>query len=287
MIKGAIVDAVLRKNGAPPWMKEYILDYLKGGDAKMVKYAMSFLLFGRKKGAITKNEVVLPNGKRFSKVQIAHLLDLCYYGEERIGQISRAWATNRSDRIPLHEHHFLLMADIESKRARAIKNLIEGLGFKLGDATEELKDVFDYVEGLTDWNERIITKKLLLNYSYARPFGYVMYKAFYPVSQEYMRNFGKAFYKKEAVEEFGEREAELVVRGHLIGEEKLKAITQNLLRLIERSIDAEMAAAKKAGIERELLLLKNISIAYPLYRMKELGVEIDAKKEIATIKRTA
>ncbi|MCW6159595.1 MAG: hypothetical protein LVQ95_00695 [Candidatus Micrarchaeales archaeon] len=286
MLKGLLIDATLRRYGLPPWMKEYVQEYLKGSDISAVKYAISFISVGRKKGAVTRTEIVLPNGKKFRKDQIAHLLSLFYYGECRLSRISWIWSIDNG-RDGEMAKHFGAMHLVEERRARAIKNLIEAFGYKIEDPSEELKEVFDYVEQLKTSQERVIAKRIFLNYAYAQPFGQVFYKAFYPVSPEYMRSFGKEFSIRSADAIYGERVAEnAIIRGE-IGAQRLLELATDVLVRVARSIDAELPRARRAGIEREALLLRNIAIAYPFHRLKELGVDLDAKKEIANVKRKA
>lgn len=281
-----LVDATLRRYGLPSWMKEYVLEYLRGNDVSAAKYAISFIKVGRRKGAVTKTEVVLPNGKKFRKEQIAHLLSLFYYGESRLSRISWNWSID-NDHDPEMLKHFSAMHLLEERRARAIKNLIESLGSKIEEPTDELKEVFDYLDALKEGRERLVAKKIFLNYAYAQPFGQVFYKAFYPVSPEYMRSFGKEFSTKSAEAIFGERTAENFIMHGEISKERLMELCTEILVRVARSIDAEMPRAKKAGIEKEATLLRNIAIAYPLYRLQELGVDIAVKTEISGIKRRA
>lgn len=282
-----MVDAVLKKYGLPPWTRDYIREYIKGADADAMKMAIGFLKVGRKKGMVRGNGVVLPNGKIFRKGQMLHLLNLCYYYEERIGEVSKKWATTETDHVPLHEHHLLLMSSIETQRARAIKNLISAMKAKPEPPNPEHIELFDYVESLEDWNERIVAKKLMLNYSFARVFGLVFYKSFYPVSPEFMRSFGKVFYNKDDVEIFGEREAEIVVQEARLSRERLSVLADDVLGLVARAIDSEMQTAKVAGVQKEMELLRNIALAYPLYRLRDLGVGIDVKNELTVVKRNA
>ena len=45
----------------------------------------------------------------------------------------------------------------------------------------------------------------------------------------------------------------------------------------------QKALADKAGISKEVSLLRDIAIAYPVYIAKECGADIDAEKETAAI----
>ncbi len=286
MLKGAMVELAIRKYKLPQWMKPYIMSYLRGNDMSAIKFAASYINVGRKKGSIARNEIRLPNGKVFKKEHIAHILNLFYYGEVSVCETSKLWSETH-DRTPDHVRHFRTMCAVEEKRARTIRNLMLGLGYRIGKPTPELIAVFDYIKSLTDWDERLFAKKILLNYSYAKPFGYVFYKAFYPVQPEYMRTFGKAFTDHMEEETLSEKEAEDIIREKRIGYERLMEITEHLLMLILRSVNAELPTAKRAGIEREIVLLRDISLAYPLHRLEELGVDMDVQKEITYVKMSA
>ena len=286
MLREALVDAALDKYRLPRWMKPYVLEYLKGNStATAIKHATSFISVGRKKGVITKSEIILPNGVRFRSEQILHLTSLFFYGEDRMSKISRTWATTASDGNIAHSNYCSAIAEVETKRARALKNLVDGLGRRPVEPTPELVALFDYIEDLTVWSERLIAKKIILFNSFALPFGYVFYRVFYPVSPEFMRSFGTAFNRREPEELAGEEEATTIIQSNGIERERLMKITEDVLVLITRAIDAEMRNAKRAGIEREVLLLRNVAIACPLHRLMELGVDFDIEKEISLIKK--
>ncbi len=286
VIKEKLVDAALERYRLPIWLKPYALSYLKGANSLgAIKHAASFIDIGRRKGTITKTEVVLPNGTTFKREQVLHLASLFFYGEERMSEMSKMWASAVPGLTSGHKTHFISMAAIEAKRARAIKSLIQGLGNRPVAPTRELVELFDYVERLHSWEDIMITKKILLYNSFAMPFGYVFYRIFYPVSPEFMRSFGTAFNTKQPEEMAGEEEACRIIEQDEISRERLIYITENVLARIAKAVDAEMKNAKKAGIEREAVLLRDISIAYPLHRLEELGVNLDIEKEIATVKR--
>ncbi|MFI5412279.1 MAG: hypothetical protein ACHQX1_00095 [Candidatus Micrarchaeales archaeon] len=287
MMKLTLVDSALEKYGIPKWMRVYIQGYVKSNSIISIKRATAFINVGRKKGAITKTEIILPNGTKFHKEDMLHLVSLFLYGEERISQISQNWAKSENETQPSHKRHFAEMSQIESHRARAIKNLLNGLGSKPGKPSEELVYVFDYIESLRYWEERMVAKKILLNYSFAKPFGYVFYKIFYPVSPEFMRSFGTAFNNKQPQEYYGEEEARRIIEDNGISQEKLIELTENVLTLTTRAINTEIPGAKRSSIEKEVVLLRDISIAYPLHKINELGVKIDVEEEVAKIKKNA
>ncbi len=288
MLRDALVDAALEKYGLPKWLKPYVLEYLKGNStAAAIKRATSFISVGRKKGIVTKDEIVLPNGTKFNSDQILHLVSLFLYGEERMGKISKIWATTDSDGNVTHANHYSAVSIVETKRARAIKNLIQGLGHKPVDPTPELVELFDYIESLKIWGERLLAKKIIMYNSFALPFGYVFYKVFYPVSPEFMRSFGTVFSSKDHEEFAGEEEAAIIVQSGDIETDRLMKITEDLLVLIDNALDAEMKNAKKAGIEREVILLRDVAIAFPLHRLEDLGVDFNIEEEISKIKRRA
>ncbi len=281
MLKLNLVDGTLQRSGLPPWMKEYIQSYVKGANIDTIKKATSFVSFGRKKGKVTKTEIILPNGTRFKKAEILHLIGLFYYGEDRISRITEKWAEENDE----HRAHFNEVTMLEAQKARAIKNLMEGLGSKIESTSKELIDVFDYLENLESWEERIVAKRIILNYAFAKPFGYVFYRIFYPVSPEFMRSFGATFNNKQPLDLNAEQSANKVIEEGKISDSNLLNLTRNILILTTKAINREMAGAKRAGIDREAKLLKDISIAYPLHRLHDLGVDIDIKKEIELIKK--
>lgn len=287
MLKDKLVDSALEKYGLPRWMKPYIINYLKGNSVGAVKRAVSFVNVGRKKGIITKNQIMLPNGTKFEKEQILRLVSLFFYGEERLGEISSNWAGAAADSNPAHTKHFETMAGIESKRARAIKSMVQVLASKPTEPTKEIVDLYDYIESLKSWNERLIAKNIILYNSFAMPLGYVFYKVFYPVSPEFMRSFGTAFSNRDEEEVMSAEEACNIVRNKTIENQRLMLITENILSRVARSVDAEMKDAKRAGVEREAILLKDVAVAFPLHKLKELGVNIDVDKEVVAIKRIA
>jgi hypothetical protein len=280
-ITSMVVEAALRKYDLPLWAKPYIFRYVKGMSRDELKRDVGFLRFGRRKGSITGKGVTLPNGVLFKMDDIVHLLNLFYYGESRISAISGQWATTSGDKQ--HSEHFRVMQKLELKRARAIKNFVQGLGHKVSGPSKELVEVFDYVEALKNWEDRVITKKILLYMSYVNPIGYVFYRVFYPVSSEFLRPLANIFTKKELFEEDGTREAEALVRNHTLDSAALEQLSEQVMSRVASSIKAEMPRAKKAGIEREAQLLMELAVAHPIYRLVELGADMKPEKTIKRI----
>lgn len=284
-----LVDPVLERYGIPEWIKPYVLRYVRRNPANTVKFAASFIDVKRKKGEVTSEYIRLPNGLKFRIDYVLHLLNLVFYGEESMARIARSWAEGRSDPNPNPDYaaHFREMSASDSKHARAIKNLIEGLGHKLEKPQDELIAVFDYVAGLESWPERIIATEVVLRDSYAKSFGLIFYKVFYPVSPEFMRSFGKAFSDAGSGSEWGVAEARKIIAGGLVPEERVIGLTREVLAKILKSIEANMRLASISGIENEARLLSDIAIAYPFQNLADMGVRIDIAGEIRKVRKEA
>jgi hypothetical protein len=284
-----LVDPVLERYGIPEWIKPYVLRYVRSNPANTVKFAASFIDVKRKKGEVTSEYIRLPNGLKFKIDHVLRLLNLVFYGEESMARIAKAWSEGRSDPNPNPDYtaHFREMSASDAKHARAIKNLIEGLGRKLDKPQEELVEVFDYVSKLESWPERVIATEIILRDSYAKSFGLIFYKVFYPVSPEFMRSFGKAFLDSGSGSEWGAAEARKIISGGLVPEDRIVELTREVLVKILNSIDANMRLAVISGIENEARLLSDIAIAYPFQNLSQLGVKIDIPGEIKRVKRAA
>jgi hypothetical protein len=275
------IDGALEKYGLPKWIKPYAYSYIKSDPIGALKRARSFLDVGRKKGEVTGKYVKLPNGMILEKYMVEHLLTLFYYSEERMSEISNKWSEERSAEGSEYAKYFSSHSVEEAKKARALKNLMEGLGLKLGEPPSEVGDVFDYLGSIEDWRQRIIAKEVVLRDSYAKTFGFVFYKAFYPVSPEFMRMLVKVFEKSEEMR-LDQAEIKRII-SEIDSNDKMIRMTEELLARIYQSIEANMPMAKKAKLEKEVALLRDISIAYPLHTFEDLGVEIDIKSEIKNI----
>ncbi|MGC8648890.1 MAG: hypothetical protein ACP5UN_01570 [Candidatus Micrarchaeia archaeon] len=270
-----LINSFIIKYNLPSWLKPYIKEYIKKNN-NSIRYVVTFIRYGRKKGKLLSNKIILPNGVVFKKKHISHLLNLFYFGVHRMREVSYLWANSAFGNTKL-KLRFFEIAEIENKRALTLKNLIEGLNYTLDKKppSEGMTKVFDYIEKLTDWNERLIAKEIILNYSYAIPFGYIFYKVFYPVSPEFMKKFGKSFNNYESCELLNKKEAEAIIIEGKIDYNKLKNIIEILEEYINESINSEIENAKEAKIYNEIILLKNIAIAYPIYKIKELNPQFD------------
>ena len=195
------------------------------------------------------------------------------------------WSERAAEPNHTYSEHFYNTAATDDRHARAIKNLIEGLGYKIGDAPKELMDVFDYVERMDSWNDRIIAAAIVLRGAYANAFGIMFYKVFYPASQEFMRSFGKAFKDSEASWECDE--AMHIIHEGIVPEDHVLELTRSILLRVAYSISANMQMATRSGIEPEIKLLSEIAVAYPFHTLRELGIDVDVKKEVNNIKRSA
>ncbi len=281
------IDGILEKYGIPKWVKPYIYDYIKSDPLNAIKHAVSFIDMGRKKGKVTGEYVKLPNGTTFDMSSVIHILSLFFYGEERSNSMYRRWLSKSAISNKKYLGFYSDMVVTTAKHARAIKNLIEGLKHKHGNPTEEVVAVFDYIESLRDWNERMITTNLLMRYGYNISFGVTFYKVFYFVMPEYMRSFGKVFSETTETAVWGEKEAKRIISEKVIVDKRVIEISEEVISRIIRSIDSEMEIAKTADIEKEAKLLRKIAIVYPLNTLKELGVGIDIDEERRIIEKMA
>ena len=282
-----LVDPVLERYNVPDWVKPYVLKYVKKNPANTVKFAASFIDVKRKKGEITSDYIKLPNGLKFRKDHILHLLNMVFYGEESMARIAEAWASKTPDPNGNYAAHFKAMAAKDSKHARAIKNLIEGLGRKPEKPQTEIVEVFNYVSNLVSWYDRILATELILRNSYAKTFGLMFYKVFYPVSPEFMRSFGKAFSDTDPESAWGISEATKIIETQMVTDERVIELTREILTRIQKSVDANMRLAKASGIENEAKLLADIAIAYPFQVLSRMGVGVNVGKEINKVKKGA
>ena len=282
-----LVDPILERYGVPAWVKPYVIKYVKKNPANTVKFAASFIDVKRKKGEITSEYIRLPNGLKFRKDHILHLLNIVFYAEESMSRIAEMWSSKGADNGHNYTAHFKEMQAKDSSHARAIKNLIEGLGRKPEKPQQEIVEVFNYVANLDSWYDRILATELILRDSYARTFGLIFYKVFYPVSPEFMRSFGKTFSVAELESLWGMSEARKIIETQLVSDEHIVEFTREILIRIQKSVDANMRLAKASGIENEARLLSDIAIAYPLQALSKMGVKVNVGKEINRIKKGA
>lgn len=279
-----LISAAMKRYGVPGWLTPYIYKYAKQSDMFTIKRAINFINVRRKKGVLTSRQVKLPNGVTFDIQAISHILNQFYYGVETEARISEKWSKEHTD----YDHanftkHYGELAEMREKHARALKNMIEGLGHKIEGPSKGIERVFGTIAALDEWPDRLITTEVILRDSYSRPFGFIFYKVFYPVSPEFMRSLGKLFTNRGEEGGWAESEINKVVREGALTSEHIVNLAERILIEIYRSIDSEMPLAKKAKIEPEAKLLRDISIAYPLHTLKELGVALDVDKEMKRI----
>jgi len=151
-----IVGKALAKYAVPDWVRPYILKHAMAHPVSTVKFALSLVDTKRKKGEVMKGYVRLPNGMRIRMEYVLRFLNLFYYGEKRMAEMYGLWSVRAAEPVRAYSEHFRNAANIKDRHARAIRNLIEGLGYKIGDAPKELMSVFDYVEDIESWKDRII-----------------------------------------------------------------------------------------------------------------------------------
>ncbi|MDE1810792.1 MAG: hypothetical protein KGH66_02015 [Candidatus Micrarchaeota archaeon] len=278
-----VVGPILRRYNVPEWVDPYVYKYLKSNPISVVKFATSFIDTKRKKGEVTKRYVKLPNGTTFSMDSVIHLLNLFYYGEDRMVGIYKGWSESGGGNAE-YAARFAAMIPSKAKHARAIKNMMEGLG-RRPEAKEpkELKEVFDYIGSIETWNDRILATNIVLRGSYANVFGSIFFKAFYPVSPEFMRSLGKAFESDAVDNQWGFEEAKKIVQEGLVPTDRVLELARSLTARVLLSIEANMKFARQAKILMEMELLRDISIASPFHTLKELGIEIDVNSEVKRV----
>lgn len=284
MVGNAIVDKVMKKYGVPEWVKPYVYAYIKEDPMDAVKKGLSFIDVKRKRGKITGNFVELPNLVKFEVEDVARIISLFYYGEDESSKMALNWSKEPHDfDAKRYADHFAATYETEQKHLRAIKNMLEGLGFKPKAEAPFASALFEKISSISDWKERVIAYDLILKTSYGNTFGNIFYKVFYPVMPEYMRSFGKAFSTKDEESKWGYEEARRIISSGEITGERLKAMLSELLPLVGKVINANMAIAKKAGINREVSLLRDIAIVYPIQIAKDCGLQVYTDKEISAL----
>ncbi len=277
-----IIGPILERYGIPQWVSPFIYDYVKKDPINAVKKGLSFIDTKRKKGEVTKKEVVLPNNYAFGMNSIAEILGAFFYIEDRVSSIIEEWLriAPGHDYVE-YENYFQKLSENDRRHARAIKNLAEGLGIKLGEPKPEIKGVFDYLQSISSWPERLVALEVILKRTYAT-FGMVFYKVFYPASPEFMRSFVKVF-RSEELESWGSGEVEKILRDNVIRRDRLLEVSTELLEKAYVSMHAYVPIAKREKIENEVYLVISVALAHPLQFMKEQGLEIDVKKKVDEI----
>ncbi len=282
-----MVDKVLRKYEIPEWVRPYVYDYVKADPANAVKKALSFVEIKRRKGMLTAKDVKLPNGITFDIKMVKRLLNTFFYAEESVAAMCGAWVDKPREYNAEYINHFTQTAESSMARARAIKSVIEGISGNTKDTLKEIDNVFGYVSTLESWPERVVALDFILRYAYAKTLGLVFYKVFYPVAPEFMRNIGKVFAKDEPCAVWGEQEATRIINEGIVPHERVNALCSDILSRVYSSIDDNMYIAKQSGVAREIALLRDVSVAYPLVRLEEIGVIEDARKEFKAIADSA
>lgn len=282
---GAALDRVLDRYDVPAWARAYIYRYAMHNPANAVSFAISLVDVKRKKGGVSKDKVILPNGTEMDVHAISRLLNLFLYGEERISLMESSWAKHSAaNRNPEYEACFMKLSEIEARRAKAIKNLIEGLKQKIEPDHGPLMHVFDYMESMDDWKDRVIATGIILRYSYAATFGDIFYRAFYAVAPEYMRSFGKAF---KETERWDTAEAARIISSKELDESHVMDLARGILSDVLNSVHANMGIAKELRLEKEIQLMSDISIAHPFQKLKELGLHLNVDEELERVKALA
>ncbi len=283
-LQEGLIATAMKRYGVPEWLAPYIYKYAKASNIEMVKHAISFINVRRKKGQVTGRYVRLPNGVTFDMKIVTHILNQFYYGVEATSRIAGKWSKEYTD----YDHanftkHFAKVAVEREKHARALKNMMEGLGKKIESPTKEIEDVFAAIEALNEWPDRLIATEIIIRDAYARPFGFIFYKVFYPVSPEFMRSLGKLFISKDDQETWANDEIKRVIALGALTSEHIVELSERILKLVYKSIDSEIPMAKRAGIELEAKLLRDVSVAYPLHTLQDLGVVVDIDTQMKQI----
>lgn len=282
-----LIDSAMKRYGIPQWLKPYIYKYAKKSNIATIKQAIGFINVRRRKGELTKRHVILPNGIKFDIRSVVHILNQFYYGISRTGEIAKAWSVDASTAlVPELAAHFREVSAARQKHAKALRNMMEGLGGKISEPTAEIKEVFNKVNLIEEPIKRAIALDIIIRDAYSRPFGFIFYKVFYPVSPEFMRSLGKVFSIKSSSDIWVERFVSEKLKNNEISAEEIMDMSEGMLKLIYRSIDSEIPLAKSVGIEPEAKLLRDISIAYPLHTLQGIGLGIDINEEMKKIQRS-
>ncbi len=278
-----LISKAIVKFGLPEWVSKYVDSYI-GNDATNAKRLLSFANPGRKKGSIAGNKITMPNGVVFDISFIAEVLRLFYYGEMRVSSIYQKWAGQGYGigNEAIYKEKTAEYAMLAEKHAKAIKSIMDGLHIK---NMEESAEVFDYLDGIREWDKRIVAIGIIMKDSYAYAFGATFYRAFYRVMPEFMRAFGKVLSSDKELLDWFSNEAKRIVSESR--SEELKEFALTLLAYVSKSIENELGLAKENGIEREAKLLGSIAIAAPLHELSELGMELDIENEFRHITKGA
>ncbi len=282
-----LINTILKKYNVPPWVVPYAMKYARRNPLKTIKFAMSFIETKRKKGAVTSDRVVLPNGLELKLSSLLKVLNATFYEQDMMAKLAKKWAVSPIGYDTRYMQYANELSSIEAKHAVAIKNLIEGIGYKVSEPDKHINEIFEYISTLDTWPKRLVAINIVLRDSYAKAFGLILYKVFYSVSPEYMRAFGKVFSSSESLSQWGFEEAKRTIQEKQMPESEIIEITRNIETRVLKTIDFNMKIAKEAGIEEEVKLLRDIAIVYPFQTLKELGVDINPGKELELVKKLA
>jgi hypothetical protein len=274
-----LVDRAMDRYDVPEWARPYVYKYVSRNKVDLVKTVISMVGFGRKKGEITSEYAILPNGMKFRMKSLIKLLAIFFHGEQRLADLQQYWATHHAIGNPEYENEYLALANKDYKGARAIKNLMEGLKYKIPEDNGTLDQLFGRLSRLESWEDRIFASGIILHYCYKKPFAGMFMRVFYPIVPEFMRNFNKAFALKEAPEQWDLVEARRLIATGKISKARAISLTTDLLALVGRSIDSNIGIAKELDIKEEISLLKDVSLAYPVHILLELGIKVPAASQ--------
>ena len=269
-----LVDRAMDKYGVPEWARPYVYKYVSRNKVDLVKTAIGMVGFGRKKGQITSEYAILPNGRKFRMQSIIKLLSVFFHGEHRLANLESDWAKNHTTGNSEYAEGYMVLAEGDYKGARAMNNLVEGLRYKMPEDNGTLDPLFGRLTRLESWDERILASGIILNYCYMKPFAGMLMRVFYPVVPEFMRSFNKAFAQDKSGERWDLLEARKLIATGKISKERAASLANELLGLVSKSIDSNIALATELGIKEEILLLKEVSVAYPTHILRELGIEV-------------
>ncbi len=279
-----MLDPLMDKYDIPEWARTYIYRYATAHPIKTVSFAISLIDSGRRKGRVMNDRVIMPNGSSLDIRPISKLLNLFLYGEDRMARMEMKWTEQQGGGRDYKEH-FAEIAEMDMKRAKAIKNLMYGLKQKVEPNQGSIAEVFDNVEGLSSWNDRVIATGIILRYSYAATFGMVFYRAFYSVAPEYMRSFGKAF--KEKRERWDTIEAFRILGSGEADHRHAVELARDLLSDVLNSVHSNMDIAEEMNLKSEMELISEISIAHPFKMLCDAGISLDIDGEVRRVKAIA
>ena len=276
----AFLDKVLEKQGIPTWAVGPIVEYLRSRKEKIgtIKSLLA-IISSRKKPVLTKTTIKLQNGMEFKIKDILYVVSLFYFGEAMMHRILEKWMQEKSKPALEYTLHFQQLLDITDTHKNAIKNLLDGMDYNLVAPPQHIKAVFDAVEHVSNWDERIFVIGFLLRNTYDASFGAVFYKIFYKISPEYMKLVSAALDYKADEAKWFEAKSVSIISENKISPNKVIELTHSIVFLINKSIKKEMSRARKMHIYSEIDLLRRIAIAHVFTELSNFVPGIDANKE--------